>query len=37
MKKAEARSGVSPEIVQKNANLPDTERLVEAEKILREK
>ncbi len=34
---AEARSGISPETVLKNANLSDTERLIEAEKILKEK
>lgn len=35
--KAEARSGVSHETVMKNANLSDIERLIEAEKILKEK
>ena len=34
---AEARSGISRETVLKNANLDDTERLMEAEKILKEK
>jgi hypothetical protein len=34
---AEARSGISPETVLKNANLDDIERLMEAERILKEK
>lgn len=33
--KTEARSGVSYETVMKNASLSDTERLIEAEKILK--
>jgi hypothetical protein len=34
---AQARSGVSPETVRKNAALGDTERLAEAQKILVER